>query len=134
MTCANCGHSGEDHVFGVVTVCNAKIDCNCIEFLECINFNELPKDYQAYMRGFEKCTEKVRWVLDNVKFTRNMKNKWFIEWYRKYIEPDRDHETISRMRRKLVEIDSTSYGPFEPSLIEQKVIKQYSMMEFVTQN
>jgi len=151
MTCLNpdCKHTEEEHASTDPRVCK-RINCNCIGYKE---NNLIPIDYQVQLAILLKVKHKIRWILENCKFSRNFNNKYFIFFYWQLcdslfpgtkITPDvtknlTDPEVIRRAKQLLVKAEEPDswnykkYGPFTPNVEEAKIFKQYLIEEFVTE-
>lgn len=138
MVCI-CGH--DDHSWNEPTVCK-NIDCKCIKYVEADEKNIVLSRHVIYIRQFESVQKQVAWLLENLKYLRNFKNKDFIDFYFSHIrvfsprgsEPrEPDYETIRRTRQLLAARMPDTYGPFDPETISERNIKQYAIEEFVTQ-
>lgn len=162
LICANCGDPQSNHSTfwddahtTQLTCCTGKeYACKCTKFVA-IN-PELPRylqDIDSYMAKFEHIAERMKWVLENLKWFRNYSDKFvpFAWWY--HINHwDCWHEpltptifskldaadAITRARRIWREYDrkhnTNMYLEFEPTITEQKQFKQLAIEEFVTQH
>lgn len=133
MSC-RCGHENHDWE---TKVCLSK-GCYCIEFIPTTEENPVIFEHSKYISQMEKIEDKVRYILSNIKYSRNFPNKQFVFFYwqiantliinksitQSIIHGLDDPESISRCKRKLVETNAEIYGPFEPTLIEEKEAKQ----------
>lgn len=138
VNCTACGGREEDHKEGV---CVCTITCSCWKF-------EPPytnPDVDRYLENIEKFVDKMQWVLLNLKYFRNYNNKELVfAWWRDinhvdvskmtvsgelYFKLD-EPETITRGKRYWVQQDKEKYGPFEPTVEEQKKYRQFAMEEF----
>jgi len=137
MVCT-CGH--DKHAFDEPTVCS-DLYCNCVQYVEATEENQVRHDWDKYAQSFNAVKEQLIWLLDNLKFLRNMKNKDLQNFYRKKItfvtkqgkrfEPD--SETIRRVKQKLVENDYERFGPFDAEFQNEKNLKQFAIEEWITQ-
>lgn len=137
MVCI-CGH--ENHADTEPTVCS-DIFCKCEKYVEATEENQVRHDWDKYVQSFNAVKEQMIWLLDNLKFLRNMKNKDLQKFYRekiKYVtkkgkrfEPD--SETIRRVKQKLVEDYPERFGPFEAKFQIEKNLKQIAIEEWITQ-
>lgn len=127
------------------TVCKVREPeiCNCMEYEE---DNLIPSDYQKQLAYYNTVKDKIKWILVNLKFSRNFTNKYFVFFYwqiaqdfnpgkkldmeiiRKLVDP----EVIRRAKQLLVAENSELYGGFNPTIEEAKTFKQYLIEEFVT--
>ena len=127
MTCI-CGH--EEHACDLPTVCKT-ISCNCEKFVESTPENIVIQNWDSYVNQMKHTTDQVKWVLENLKYTRNIKNKKFVDFFRAKIE-DADPETVRRTKQYLVQHDYANYGPFNsPKLEQEKAFKQLGIEEWV---
>lgn len=92
--------------------------------------------------------DRMKWILTNLRFFRNLDNKnivfayWqYVDgWNRKTYMTDEqfkklaEPESITRARRKWVEKDPEKYGRFDPTAEEQRIIKQFSLTEYFVMN
>lgn len=146
-TCRNCGHYHLTDEIGVGdNVCKTDTSCMCHNFEP--NLPDFPvlNDIDRYMSQFKDMTEKMQWVLLNLKFFRNYNNTEVIFAWWKYINhydafrqvltPDLYFkldlpESITRTKRLWVEHDKDKYGEFIPTVTEQKIFKQYAIEEYI---
>ena len=134
---STCGH--ENHAYTDPTVCS-NMYCKCEKYVEATEENQVRHDWDKYAQSFNAVKEQTIWLLDNLKFLRNMNNKTLQKFYRtkikfvtkkdKRFEPD--SETIRRVKQKLVEDNYERFGPFEAKVQIEKNLKQIAMEEFVT--
>lgn len=102
-------------------------------------------DVDRYLGEIEKFVDKMQWVLLNLKYFRNYNNKELVfAWWRDVNHCDlskivvtRDvyfkldlPESIVRAKREWVELDKAKYGPFDPTVEEQKKYKQMAFEEY----
>ena len=137
MTCI-CNH--DKHAYTDPTVCS-NLYCNCTKFVEATEENQVRHDWDKYAQSFNAVKEQMIWLLDNLKFLRNMNNKTLQKFYRtkikfvtkkdKRFEPD--SETIRRVKQKLVEDNYERFGPFEAKVQIEKNLKQFATEECITQ-
>jgi len=130
MTCANCGHDAF-HADTEPRVCSI-LDCNCSHFIEATIESQIMPGYQKYLNGIETTKDQVKWVLENLKFTRNFRNEMFVDFFRSKVRKA-DPETIRRSKQYLVARNHDRYGAFNPTLLEEKAYKQLAIEEWVTQ-
>jgi hypothetical protein len=137
MVCI-CGN--HDHAWDEPTVCK-DIDCKCTKYVEATETNIVLSKHVVYLQHFQSVKEQIRWLLVNLKFLRNLRNKNFIDFYFQHIKvytpkgtpKSPDYETVRRCKQLLVAENSELYGPFDPNVTVEKSDKQISMEEFVTQ-
>lgn len=141
MKCYGCDHDETAHD-KEKNVCMGDITCPCWKFEGYPTASEIDR----YMAQIELQVDKMKWVLENLKYFRNYNNKELvIAWWRDINHIDltktlltRDlffkldePESITRAHRKCVEMDRQKYGEFEPTLTEQKSFKQFAIEEFM---
>ena len=133
-----CGH---EHEWSEPQVCK-KIDCKCEKYVEATPENIVITKHTAYLQHFEHVKDQVAWILDNLRYLRNSKNRDFVDFYFQYVavytprgrKPRRpDYETIRRTKQDLVAEMPGRYGPFDANVVQEKAVKQVAMEEFVTQ-
>lgn len=141
MVC-KCGHSGNDHVFSEGTeVCNIQ-GCWCMCFNEAIGDNSVIPRHQKYLEQYEKTEDKVRYILENIPETRNLKNKDFVFFYwhmvhklnivnNEVIKHLTDPESIRRCRQLLVQHDRDRYGETNQNTSNEKHLKENATYQFV---
>ena len=141
MTC-KCGHSGNDHLFSDGTeVCKIQ-GCWCMCFNEAIGDNSVIPRYQKYLEQYEKTEDKVRYILEYIPETRNLKNKDFVFFYwhmvhklsivnNETIKKLTDPESIRRCRQLLVQHNPEKYGETNPEIITEKVLKERGTYQYV---
>jgi len=94
----------------------------------------------------DKLIDKMKYVLDNIKYFRNLSDKALAFQWWNHIEEWRwingeslnaeklNHITeaglITRARRALKEQNFEKYGPFIPNVEEEKILKQWQLEEF----
>ena len=132
MTC-QCGH--ENHAWTEPTVCR-NLDCNCTEYREATVQHPIKFGWEKYVRAMDNMEMRLQWILDNLKMTRNYTNNEFIDFFIKTVKTNKDgrtpaYETIRRCRQKLVEANPDRYGPFDPTLIEERKYKQVGIESWV---
>lgn len=116
-----------------MNVCS-NISCTCFNYENADEYNPVIMEWDKYVEEFDTAKEKIRWVLENLKYTRNLKNKKFVDFFRKRIT-DYDPETIRRTKQKLVETNYERYGPFNAEQFEmEKQFKQLGIEEWVLAN
>jgi len=133
-----CGH--REHAWDEPTVCKS-MGCHCIHFEAATADRPAQSQIDRYIASFETVSDRIKWLLENIKYLRNLNNLGFVISYwelvcgikftdeqkRKMIDP----EVIRRSKQKLVEHNQEKYGEFSPSFQEQKILKQYAMEEFI---
>jgi len=133
MVC-NCGH--DDHDWET-KVCMAK-GCYCIEFIQATESNPVIFNHSKYITQMEKASDKVRYILTNIKYSRNFSNKQFVFFYwqmaniliinkpltHSMIQGLEDPEVIRRAKQKLVMNNPELYGKFELTAMEEAESKQ----------
>ena len=145
--CKNCHHYHLTDEIGISdNVCKTDVGCTCYNFEPDLpDFPQL-NEIDRYMQQFDDINGKMKWVLENLKFFRNYNNTEVIFAWWKYI----NHydafrmvltadlyfkldlpESITRTKRIWVEKDMDKYGPFVPSVTEQKVYKQYAIEQYL---
>ncbi len=138
MTCT-CGH--DDHSWEEPTVCK-NINCKCIKYVQATETNIVLSKHVVYLQHFESVRNQIMWILDNIKYLRNSKNKDFVDFYFEYVkvytpkgtEPRQpDYETVRRAKQLLVAQMPDRFGPYDTNVIIEKDHKQIAMEEFVTQ-
>jgi len=142
-----CSHDGSKHSWEEPTVCSI-IGCKCIKFELASIYSPVVSRIDEYMKDFEKIIDKMKWVLQHWKWFRNYNNKSLVfewweyvnHWNRKTSLTDEmlkkldEPETITRAKRYWVEKDHEKYGPFIPSVEEEKIFKQYSIEQFIVEH
>lgn len=137
MTCV-CGH---EHEWTEPQVCK-DIDCKCQQYREATEQNTVLSKHESYIRHMDSVMSQVAWILDNIAYLRNSKNKDFVDFYfdnirvftprgRDPVKPD--YESVRRAKQKLVREMPLRYGPYNPDVIQEKAEKQIAIEEFVTQ-
>lgn len=127
MTCV-CGHV--DHAWTEPTVCK-NLNCKCEKFVQATPDNVIVHEWDKYVLEMKHVTDQVRWVLTNLRYTRNLENKQFVDFFRSKVN-DADPETVRRTKQKLVETSPDLYGPFDATELEnQKAFKQLGIEEWV---
>ena len=142
MPC-NCGH--DDHDWET-KVCLVK-GCYCIEFIQAIESNPVIHDHSKYISQMETVSDKIRYILTNIKYSRNFPNKQFVFFYWQIcntmiinkpithgiIYSLEDPEVIRRSKQKLVNNNKELYGKFELTAIEEAEAKQTGIMMWAIQ-
>jgi hypothetical protein len=138
-----CGH--DDHDWET-KVCVHK-GCYCIEFIQAIGDDSVTFKHSKYLSQMEKTENKIRYILTNIKYSRNFPNKQFVFFYwqiantliinksitQSIIQGLDDPETIRRCKQSLVNKNQELYGPFELTLLEQKEAKQLGIETWLVQ-
>lgn len=133
MTCRNCSHIHiTDTEKDPMNVCTDTA-CTCFNYENATEYNPVVQEWDKYTKEFETCKEQLIWIMDNLKYTRNLKNKTFVDFVRSKVK-DYDPETIRRTKQKLVELYPERFGPFNADQFEQeKQFKQLAIEEWVLQ-
>ncbi len=141
MTC-KCGHSGNDHVFSEGTeVCKVP-RCMCMCFNEAIGDNSVIPRHQKYLDQYKTIEQRVKYLLENIPETRDMKNKDFVFLYyhlfhklniisNAVIKELVDPESIRRMKQDLVQMYPDKYGPTDENVIYEKHLKENATYQYV---
>jgi hypothetical protein len=137
-----CGHGGDKHTWNESPqVCVGELSCKCRGFELATPDRPAISQIDKYIQSFETISDRVKWLLENIKYLRNLNNLGFVISYwelacgikfteeqkRKMVDP----EVIRRSKQKLVEHNPEKYGEFSPTVQEQKIIKQYSMEQWI---
>lgn len=141
MTC-KCGHSGNDHIFSLGDEVCTMQGCSCLCFKEAIGDNSVIPRHQKYLEQYEKTEDKVRYILENIPETRNLKNKDFVFFYwhmvhklsivnNQTIKQLTDPESIRRCRQLLVQHNADKYGPTSEDHMTEKHQKENATYQFV---
>jgi hypothetical protein len=136
--CLKCNHIEDKHAATEPRVC-LDLDCSCDGF----DADVYRTDYQDLLDKLQETRDKVKWLLENLKFLRNFGNKYFVLSYWKYVDGVTvineaswgkltDPESIRRAKQLLVADNPDKYGPFEPNIVEQKQLRQLAFEEFCT--
>lgn len=145
MTDCNCRHPHDMHADNDPKVCK-EYSCNCEGYIAESDYNLVIERVAKYAREMEKLIDQMAYVLDNIKFMRNLSDKQLaFSWY-EHIEEWRwtkgepltikkfEHLTeaglLTRARRALKEQNFDRYGPFIPNVEDEKILKQYQLEEF----
>jgi len=98
--------------------------------------------HQKYLEQLEKVEDKVKYILENIPETRNMKNKDFVFLYwhlvsklniisNQVIATLDDPESVRRCRQLLVQHDFSKYGPTDQEHIDEKNLKETATYSYV---
>jgi hypothetical protein len=143
MVCI-CGHDNHDRE---TDVCLEK-RCMCIKYQLALGDGSVIHDHTKYIRQMEKVSDKVRYILSHVKFSRNFTHKQFVFFYwrmadtlilnksvftESLMHSLEDPENITRTRQKLVKDFPELYAPFDMTLIEEREYKQTGVMMWAIQ-
>ena len=127
MTCI-CGH--DVHAPTEPTVCK-ELFCNCEQYVESTGDAMMIAHWDQYIRDMEHVTEQVRWILTNLKYTRNLINDDFVDFFISRIG-GRKYETIRRTKQKLAEDHHELYGKFKcPETETAMALKQLGIEKWV---
>ena len=145
MTTCTCNHAEYNHADNEPKVCK-EWNCKCERFISNDDYGLLIEKHSKYARQMEKIIDKVGYVLENIKYFRNLNDKdlafqWWnhIEEWR-WVNGERltnekymnltEAGAITRARRALKEQNFEKYGPFIASIEEEKILKQWQLEEF----
>jgi hypothetical protein len=143
LTCI-CGHDKHDWETHVCL----DSSCFCIEFRLALGDGSIILDHVKYIRQIEKVSEKVKYILTNIKYSRNFPHKQFVFFYwrmadtlilnksvmtESLMNSLEDPENITRSRQKLARDFPELYGPFDLTLIEERELKQTAMTMWAIQ-
>ena len=81
MVCI-CNH--DKHAWNEPTVCS-DIFCNCEKYVEATQDNIVINQWDKYVEQMNSATKQIRWVLENIKYTRNLDNNHFVKFFRNKI-------------------------------------------------
>lgn len=133
-----CGH--REHAWEEPTVCKT-LGCKCEHFDAATADKPAQSQIDKYIASFETVSDRISWLLENIKYLRNLNNLGFVISYWelvcgiKFTEDQKrrmiDPEVIRRSKQKLVEKNPEKYGEFSPTVQEQKIIKQFSIEEWI---
>ena len=137
MVC-ECGHQQHDWETGVCIYPG----CLCMELRE-VKHNEsvIPK-HQLYLDQLKGVEDKVKYILENIPETRNLKNKDFVFLYwhlvsklnivnNEVIKRLDDPESIRRCRQLLVQHNEEKYGPTNQEHLTEKALKENATYQYV---
>ena len=147
--CQTCGHIGEAHNWSD-GVCK-EAGCYCMKFVEANGFDSIYNSMKPYLSSMTEVTDKIMYLLQNVKYLRNVSNKDFVLMYwmlvdgmedrqvlelvkqlSKYKDKLTDSESIRRSRQKLVHDFPDLFGSFDPRFIDEKSYKMAAIEEWCT--
>lgn len=137
MTCT-CGDHKHDWETGV---CNFP-GCWCMQYEELKDNQSVIPRHQKYLEQLEKVEDRVKYILENIPETRNMKNKDFVFLYWHLVSKLNiisnevifgldDPESIRRCRQLLVQHDVNKYGPTDDLYKSEKNLKESATYQFV---
>jgi len=137
MPC-KCGHYNHDWESQVCLFPG----CDCLQFDEAIGDNSVIPRHQRYLEQLEKVEDKVRYILENIPETRNMKNKDFVFFYwhmvsrlnvisNEIISKLDDPESIRRCRQLLVQHNKEKYGETSQDFTDEKKLKENGTYQYV---
>lgn len=133
-----CGH---EHDWNT-GMCKFPGNCFCTEYRELRNNESVIPRHQKYLEQYEKTEDKVRYILENIPETRNLKNKDFVFFYwhmvsklnivnNEIIKHLTDPESIRRCRQLLVQHDFDKYGPTNQEILTEKALKESGTYQYV---
>lgn len=133
-----CGHE-HDWETGI---CKHPSACYCIKYREASEYNPVVPVHQKYLEQLKKVEDKVKYILENIQETRNMKNKDFVFLYwhlvsklniisNDVIKRLDDPESIRRCRQLLVQSNPDKYGETDLIFKEEKGQKQNATYQYV---
>jgi len=140
-----CGHAGHEHAWNDPTVCG-DLDCRCVAFISATEEMPVITPMDKYIAEMTKIKDKMQWVLQNWKWFRNYGNTELVFGWWKFVNGFNIYnevlstekrkiidapEGITRTRRLLVEKNPDEFGPFDPTLAEEKAYKQMGIFEWV---
>ena len=144
MNCT-CRHSEENHADNEPKVCKEN-DCKCEHFIAENDYNLQIEKHSKYAKQMEKTIDQMAYVLDNIKYFRNLTDKQLAFQWWNHIEEWRwmndepltiskfenltEAGLLTRARRALKEQNKDRYGPFIPSIEDEKILKQWQLEEF----
>ena len=137
MTC-KCSHENHDWETGVCV----SPGCWCMKYDEAIGDNSILPKHQKYLEQYEQTEDKVRYILENIPETRNMKNKDFVFFYwhmvhrlnivnNEVIKQLTDPESIRRCRQLLVQHNKEKYGETNLEMTHEKYQKENATYQYV---
>ncbi len=143
--CGNCNHTHtfffDDDSEETLNFCSDKT-CVCERYESMV----VPDRISFYANNIGRTVDRVRYVLSNLGFMRNLSDKWFTLYYWQYIEgwnmwkspltQELSHKlteagALTRARRKLKELNPDLYGPFDAESINEREFKQLGIMEYM---
>ena len=137
MTC-KCGHSNHDWETQVCTYPG----CWCMQYEELKDNQSVIPRHQKYLEQLEQVEDKVKYILENIPESRNLKNKDFVFLYWHFVSKLNiisndviktldDPESIRRCRQLLVQHNREKYGPDNEELLKEKTMKENATYQFV---
>lgn len=137
MVC-ECGHLNHDWETQVCTFPG----CWCMEYEELKDNQTVIPRHQKYLEQLEKVEDRVKYILENIPETRNMKNKDFVFLYWHLVSKLNiisneiifgldDPESIRRSRQALVQHNPEKYGPTDQEHIDEKNLKESATYSYV---
>lgn len=137
MVCS-CGHANHDWE---TQVCNFP-GCWCMQYEELKDNQTVIPRHQKYLEQYEKTEEKVKYILENIPETKELKNKDFVFFYwhmvhklniinNQVIKELTDPESIRRSRQLLVQHNRDKYGPTNQDFIDEKYDKESGTYQYV---
>lgn len=137
MTCV-CGHQ-HDWATGV---CKHPGNCFCTEYKELKTTETVIPQHQKYLDQYKTIEQRVKYLLENIPETRDMKNKDFVFLYyhlfhklniisNAVIKELVDPESIRRMKQDLVQMYPEKYGPTDENVIYEKHLKENATYQYV---
>ena len=137
MTCI-CGHE-HDWETGI---CKHPSPCYCTQYREAVGDNSVIPNHRKYLEQLKKVEERVRYILENIPETRNMKNKDFVFLYydlvsklsiitNDVIKRLDDPESIRRCKQLLAEENPDKYGGFNKDYLREKGLKENATYQYV---
>ena len=137
MTC-KCGHQKHDWETQVCIFPG----CWCMQYEEAIGNNSVIPMHRKYLEQLEKVEDKVKYILEKIPETRNLKNKDFVFLYWHFvfklnivsnetIKQLDDPESIRRSRQLLVQHNFEKYGPTSAEYMTEKNLKENATYQYV---
>ena len=113
-----------------------------MKYDEAIGDNSILPKHQKYFEQYEQTEDKVRYILENIPETRNMKNKDFVFFYwhmvhrlnivnNEVIKHLTDPESIRRCRQLLVQHNKEKYGETSLEMTHEKYQKENATYQYV---
>ena len=114
----------------------------CMCFKEAIGDNSVIPQHQKYLDQYKTIEQRVKYLLENIPETRNMKNKDFVFLYyhlfhklnvisNAVLKELVDPESIRRMKQDLVLLNPEKYGPIDENVIYEKHLKENATYQYV---
>ena len=105
------------------------------------NESVIPR-HQKYLEQYEKVDDKVKYILENIPESKEMKNKDFVFFYwhlvsklniinNDIISRLDDPESIRRCRQLLVQHNPEKYGPKNQEHLTEKALKESATYSYV---